>query len=137
MADTRPVIEELSEAECGQLLAAHHFGRLAVISGDHPVIFPVNYVYDAGRVVIRTDPGTKLSSAAQNRVAFEIDETQEAARTGWSVLVVGTGYDVTDALDSASLSARRIPLHTWAPGDKDHWIRIEPTAVSGRRVRPG
>lgn len=137
MADRGHVVmEELAEPECRQLLAAHHFGRLAVANDDGPLVLPVNYVYDEGHVVIRTDPGTKLDRSAQGRVAFEIDEIDEPSRIGWSVLVTGAGYDVTDSIDHASVSARGFPVDTWAPGDKAHWIRIEPQSITGRRLRP-
>ena len=81
-------------------------------------------------------PGTKLTAAAQGQVAFEVDEIDESARTGWSVLVTGVGYEVTDALDATSVATRRFPVDTWAPGQKSHWIRIQTERLSGRRVRP-
>lgn len=136
MTEPEMMLEVLSEAECLELLAGHHFGRIGVIADGRPIIFPVNYVFDEGRVALRTDPGTKLTAAAQGHVAFEADEIDESSRTGWSVLVTGVGYDVTDALDATSVAARRFPVDTWAPGQKSHWIRIDPDHVSGRRLRP-
>jgi uncharacterized protein len=134
-ANTR--LEALSEAECRELLASHHFGRIGVVIDHHPVILPVNYVFEGGRVAIRTDPGTKLTAAAQGQVAFEVDEIDEPSRTGWSVLIAGVGYDVTDALDAMSEQLRTFPVDTWAPGQKSCWIRIEAEAITGRRIRPG
>jgi uncharacterized protein len=136
MAEDDPVFEELSETECTELLADHHFGRLGVVSDGSVVIFPVNYVFADGRVAIRTDPGTKLSAAALGRVAFEIDAVDEPARTGWSVLLQGTGYDVTDSIDTASEQMRQFPVDTWAPGHKASWLRLEPSSITGRRIRP-
>jgi nitroimidazol reductase NimA-like FMN-containing flavoprotein (pyridoxamine 5'-phosphate oxidase superfamily) len=136
MTDQEMVMDVLSEAECLELLAGHHFGRIGVVADSRPIIFPVNYVFHDGRVALRTDPGTKLTAAAQGHVAFEVDEIDETSRTGWSVLVTGVGYDVTDALDATSVAARRFPVDTWA-GQKSHWIRINAEQVSGRRVRPG
>jgi uncharacterized protein len=130
------VMEDLSPVECEDLLAARHFGRIGVIAHGQPIIFPVNYVFADGRVALRTDPGTKLAAAAQGQVAFEVDEIDESSRTGWSVLVTGVGYEVTDALDATSVATRRFPVDTWAPGQKSRWIRIEPKQVSGRRLRP-
>jgi hypothetical protein len=68
-------------------------------------------------------------------VAFEIDGIDERIRRGWSVLVQGRGYDVTDALDEISEMVRRLPVDPWAPGDKACWIRIDPDTISGRRLR--
>ncbi len=129
-------MDVLSEDECLGLLASHHFGRIGVVVDRQPVILPVNYVFDDWRIAIRTDPGTKLSAAAQGRVAFEVDAIDESSRTGWSVLVTGVGYDVTDALDETSAEVRAFPVDTWAPGQKARWIRIELEGISGRRIGP-
>jgi uncharacterized protein len=137
MADGETLFEELSEAECTELLAGHHFGRLGVVSDGAVSIFPVNYVFADGRVAIRTDPGTKLSAAALGRVAFEIDEVDDGTRTGWSVLLRGTGYDVTDSIDTASEQVRQFPVDAWAPGERASWLRVEPTSITGRRIRSG
>ncbi len=136
MDDGGIVVDELTEEECTELLGAHHFGRIGLVYSGTQLIFPVNYVFEDGRVAIRTAPGTKLAAAAQGHVAFEIDGIDETARTGWSVLVSGVGYEVTDAVDEASEDLRRFPVDTWAPGQRSHWIRVEPTNISGRRLRP-
>ncbi len=106
------VVEVLSHAECLELLAGHHFGRIGVVADGQPIILPVNYVFHDGHVALPTDPGTKLSAAAQGRVAFEVDEIDDSLHTGWSVLVTGVGYEVTDALDSTSVATRRLPVDT-------------------------
>lgn len=128
-------MEVLSEDQCEELLAGHNFGRIGVVSGGTPVIFPVNYVYRDGRIAIRTDGGTKLSAAALARVAFEIDGVDDGDRTGWSVLVRGTGYDVTDSIDEVSAHLRETTVDTWAPGDRHNWVRVEPISITGRRIR--
>jgi nitroimidazol reductase NimA-like FMN-containing flavoprotein (pyridoxamine 5'-phosphate oxidase superfamily) len=125
---------ELSPDECATLLAENHFGRIAVVVDAVPVMFPVNYLYADGRVIVRSDPGSKLTGAAMGQVAFEIDHVDEARRTGWSVVVKGTGYDVTDSIDQVSVTIREFPVDTWAPGRATHWIRIEPHSVSGREI---
>jgi nitroimidazol reductase NimA-like FMN-containing flavoprotein (pyridoxamine 5'-phosphate oxidase superfamily) len=127
-------IETLSEEDCVSLLTAHHFGRLGVVSDGSPLIFPVNYLFDQGRIAVRTDPGTKLTAGNLAKVSFEIDAVDDGARTGWSVLVLGTAYDVTDSIDEISSNIRRFPVDTWAPGARTRWIRIEPTSISGRRI---
>jgi nitroimidazol reductase NimA-like FMN-containing flavoprotein (pyridoxamine 5'-phosphate oxidase superfamily) len=136
MGSDPTVYEEIDQAACEALLEKNHFGRIAVVSGGAPDVFPVNYVFHDGRVAIRTDPGTKLDAAALGRVAFEIDDVDEAARTGWSVVVKGTGYDVTESMDDVSEEIRRYFVDTWVPGVRTRWIRIEPTSITGRRLRP-
>ena len=135
VADPQIVLEALAEAECRQLLGSRHFGRLGVVSDGGPLILPVNYVFDQGRVAIRTDPGTKLDAASLSRVAFEVDEIDEGSHTGWSVVVQGIGHDVTEALDLVSEAVRRLPVEPWAPGQKAHWIRVDPRTITGRRLR--
>jgi nitroimidazol reductase NimA-like FMN-containing flavoprotein (pyridoxamine 5'-phosphate oxidase superfamily) len=129
-------IRVLAIEECSALLSGHHVGRIGLNGPDGPAIFPVNYVWEGGHVVIRTDPGTKVAGSAQSVVAFEIDGIDEAARAGWSVLVVGTAYEVTDSIDSVSEAVRRLPVDPWAPGDKATFLRIEPRSVTGRAVTP-
>lgn len=125
----------LTTEECEELLSSHHFGRIAVHGRDGLAIFPVNYVWSGGRVAIRTRPGTKLAAAVQSEVAFEIDEIDEPAREGWSVLVTGAAFEVTDTLDEESRAIRLLPVEPWAPGERASWLRIEPRAITGRKVR--
>lgn len=131
------MITDLSPEACDELLRAHHFGRLAVDASDGLAIFPVNYVYADGHVAIRTAAGTKLAAAAQSEVAFEIDGIDESARSGWSVLVRGVGYEVSDSMDDVSAGLRLLPVDPWVEGDRPYLLRIEPTSVTGRRVGPG
>jgi uncharacterized protein len=127
--------QELPKSQCFELLAREHMGRVAVVDDLGPVVFPVNFVLDRHMVVFRTDEGTKLDAACRGgRVAFEVDGTDTAAHTGWSVLVRGEAIEVTDLTELARL--RRLPLDSWAPGVKAHYVRILPAAVTGRRIRP-
>jgi nitroimidazol reductase NimA-like FMN-containing flavoprotein (pyridoxamine 5'-phosphate oxidase superfamily) len=125
--------QELTKSECFELLAREHLGRVAVVDDLGPVVFPVNFVLDRHMVVLRTDAGTKLDAAIRgSRVAFEIDGTDTAAHTGWSVLVRGEAVEVTDPAELARL--RKLPLDPWAPGVKTHYVRILPAALTGRRI---
>jgi uncharacterized protein len=124
---------ELSKSECFGLLARERVGRVAFVDDLGPMVLPVNFVLDRHMVVVRTDGGTKLDAAVRgSRVAFEIDGTDEAARTGWSVVVRGEAVEVTDPAELARL--RRLPLNPWAPGAKAHYVRILPAVLTGRRI---
>ena len=57
--------QELTKAECFELLSAERLGRVAVVDDQGPIIFPVNFVLDRHMVVFRTDEGTKLGAAAR------------------------------------------------------------------------
>jgi nitroimidazol reductase NimA-like FMN-containing flavoprotein (pyridoxamine 5'-phosphate oxidase superfamily) len=125
--------QELTKSECFELLAREHLGRVAVVDDRGPIVFPVNYVFNRHVVVLRTDEGTKLDAAIKgSRVAFEIDGADPATHTGWSVMVRGEAVEVTDPVELARL--RRLPLTPWAPGAKEHYVRILPATVTGRRI---
>jgi nitroimidazol reductase NimA-like FMN-containing flavoprotein (pyridoxamine 5'-phosphate oxidase superfamily) len=125
--------QELSKDECFRLLAGQHLGRLVLVDDRGPIALPVNFVVDQHTVLFRTDEGTKLDVAGRGaRVAFEVDGVDEAARTGWSVLVRGEAVEVTDPAELARV--RRLPLYPWAPGGKGHYVRILPTLLTGRRI---
>lgn len=133
-AEPRPgTIRELTRAECFELLAGEHIGRVAVTDDRGPVVFPVNFVLDRHTVVFRTEEGTKLAAASRgSRVCFEVDHADPAARTGWSVIVRGEVTEVTDPAELARL--RELPLRSWAPGARDRYIRILPAVLTGRRI---
>jgi nitroimidazol reductase NimA-like FMN-containing flavoprotein (pyridoxamine 5'-phosphate oxidase superfamily) len=100
------------------------------------VVFPVNFVLDRYTVVFRTEEGTKRHAAScGGKVCFEADGTDEAARSGWSVLVRGEITAVTDPDELARL--RELPLRPWAPGARDHYARILPAVLTGRRITAG
>ena len=124
---------ELSKSECFRLLAQERVGRVAFMDDLGPIVMPVNFVLDRHAVVFRTDGGTKLDAAVRgSRVAFEMDGTDDAARTGWSVVIRGEAVEVTDQEELARLG--RLLLHPWAPGAKPHYVRILPARLTGRRI---
>jgi uncharacterized protein len=128
-------MQSLPREECLELLASHRFGRLAVVMSGTPVIRPVNYLFDqpSQSVVFRTARGSKLHALrGAASASFEIDGIDEAARTGWSVIVQGFTAEVTAASDIGRLN--ELDLDSWAPGPKPHWVRIRAWAISGRRI---
>ena len=133
--DARTGLEIIDPDECRRLLVADEVGRLALVDGGVPAIFPINYVLDGDAVVFRTAPGTKLSSGPRGPVTFEIDSFDRHARAGWSVIVTGRLEEVT-RFDAQTLHrVSSLPVEPWAGGDKPHWMRLVPTRVSGRRIR--
>lgn len=127
---------ELSREECLYLLAVNSFGRLAVSGGgEAPLIRPVSYVFDerSQSVAFRTAVGSKLHFLTRAaRAAFEVDGVDEAAKTGWSVIVAGVTEEVSHRRELRRLEA--LGLETWPPGDRSHWVRIRAATVSGRRI---
>ncbi len=131
-------LEEIDRAECLQLLATTTVGRVGFILDDRPVVLPVNYAVDGDTVVFRTAEGTVLNKAAFQVIAFEVDEIDAEAHTGWSILAQGVAQDVSDAIDTRSEHLRRLALVSWAPGHRDRWFRLDAATLTGRRlvVRP-
>jgi nitroimidazol reductase NimA-like FMN-containing flavoprotein (pyridoxamine 5'-phosphate oxidase superfamily) len=125
-------LDPMPEDECLQLLRAHRLGRLAVVVGDQPLVFPVNYALAGRQIVFRTDPGTKLHAADGHRVAFEIDGADALYHDGWSVLVVGVAREERDPGRTRELA--KLPLSPWVAGPKAHWMTIAGGAISGRRL---
>jgi uncharacterized protein len=129
-------VHDLPREECLRLLASQSFGRLAVTTGEGaPMIRPVNYIFDepSQSVVFRTARGSKFHALLRAaKAAFEIDGIDPGSRTGWSVIIVGVTEEVTHAAEVRRLES--IGLHSWAPGEKPHWVRIRAWTVSGRQI---
>jgi hypothetical protein len=70
---------------------------------------------------------------AEYRVAFEIDDLDLAKQLGWSVLIQGPAHHVTAAERDAALKAG---VEAWAPGDRQLFVRIVPSRITGRRISP-
>lgn len=133
MIDDRTHLEVLSRDECLRLLREHAIGRVAVVAGGRPLIFPVNYTVDGATIVFRTDPGTKLDGVSNGfNVAFEIDGIDALYHTGWSVLLSGRGREIVEPNELTAVA--ELPLRPWAKGDKAHWVRIRPETITGRRI---
>jgi len=129
-------LEVLSRDASLRLLATTTLGRVGVSSGALPKVLPVNFRFDGRQILIRTGMGTKLDSAVDNAVvAFEVDEIDPVAHTGWSVMVTGMARELTDASELAV--ALTPPLARWAPGNEHRVIAISTELVSGRRIVPG
>lgn len=128
-------LEELPRQECLRLLALVAVGRIIYTLNALPAVAVVNFAMHDGGVVFRTGAGGKLDAATGHAVvAFEADDLDPDTRSGWSVTVVGPADEVTATGEIDALSA--LGLEPWAPGDNEHFIRIRPEIVTGRRIQP-
>lgn len=126
--------EILPESECWNLLGSVSLGRLVTTADGHPEIFPVNFVVQRRTLLFRTAQGTKLVSTAVNHdVLFEADDHNVAE--GWSVIVRGVARTVRDEDDLEE--AERAQVLPWTTHVKDHYVRVLPRRVTGRRFRFG
>ena len=135
-----PVPELLGETECLRLISPGGIGRLAYSRPDGPAVLPVNYKLHKGTIVFRTSQDGPIGddlrtgiAEAEYKVAFEIDHLDEKAREGWSVLIQGPAHHLdSDEERVTGLAAEVMP---WAGGEKEDFIRITPTRMTGRRIR--
>lgn len=137
--DPEPVLEELDEAECLRLISPGGIGRIAYSGRYDLTVLPVNYMVVDGSVLFRTAQdsltGEDLRTGIANaefRVAFEIDEFDKAAREGWSVLIQGPAHHLDSEEEQAG--AREAGVEPWPGGRKEHFIRIDPARITGRRI---
>jgi uncharacterized protein len=132
-ADAR--LDDIPREACVELLAAHEVGRLAYFGAGGPQVRPVNYALDGEEVVFRVDGGSMLRWINGASVAFEIDGFDVTAHTGWSVLVQGQAEEVT-IFEPNELRDRLagLALYPWAPGEKQHWVRVTRPVITGRRI---
>jgi nitroimidazol reductase NimA-like FMN-containing flavoprotein (pyridoxamine 5'-phosphate oxidase superfamily) len=133
-------IEELDEAECLRLISPGGVGRIAYASRSGPAVLPVNYKLHDGAIVFRAAEHGSLDedlrtgiTDAEFRVAFEIDDFNLAKRQGWSVLIQGPAHHVTE---TERASALRAGIDTWPPGERELFVRIIPSRITGRRIGP-
>ncbi|MFF1296278.1 MULTISPECIES: pyridoxamine 5'-phosphate oxidase family protein [unclassified Streptomyces] len=127
---------ELDRQECLSLLARPRIGRIVHTREALPAVLPVNFGLDDGAVVLRTSAASELVRAIDGVVvAFEADEVDADAQSGWSVVVTGRATVVTDPADHERL--RRVGPRSWAPSPREVFVRIEPELVTGRELVGG
>ena len=128
-----PVRGTLSRAQCLRLLADGRVGRVVATARALPIVRPVNYIFDSdggGDIVIATDDGELSDAAADNVVAFEIDDV---GGTDWSVVVIGLAQRLTDM--PARSRARALGLAAFSHADPLMFLRIPASVVMGATRR--
>ena len=124
-------LSEMATEQCWEALGTASVGRLAVRSGDGVDVFPVNFTVHEKAIYLRSAPGSKLAAITESpSVAFEVDGSQGQDHY-WSVVVRGTAERL--AYDSEIVGSGVLGLATSTPTAKWNFIRITPTAISGRR----
>jgi nitroimidazol reductase NimA-like FMN-containing flavoprotein (pyridoxamine 5'-phosphate oxidase superfamily) len=138
IAESAP--ELLDEAECLRLISLGGVGRIGYTGRFGPSVVPVNYALYEGTIVFRTGQrspmGEDLRSGiehAESKVAFEIDELSPATREGWSILIQGAAHPVDSEAERASVIQSGV--EPWSGGEKELFVRVIPTRITGRRIR--
>ena len=134
------ITEPLDEAECLRLISAGGVGRIGYIGRFGPTVLPVNYALYEGTIVFRTGQESPMGEDlrtgiehAESKVAFEIDEISHATREGWSILVQGSAHPVDS--EAERVSVMQSGVEAWAGGEKELFVRVVPTHITGRRIR--
>jgi nitroimidazol reductase NimA-like FMN-containing flavoprotein (pyridoxamine 5'-phosphate oxidase superfamily) len=127
-----PRVEILDLQQCWKRLGETSIGRLALIVEGRPDVFPVNYKVDQETLIFRTGNGTKFKALeADDHIALEADAVNAEFGTAWSVVVKGRAI-LSDST-TTTLDATGRALFPWQGVEKDHFVRIVPQTVSGRR----
>nr|ALV82352.1 DNA-binding protein [Streptomyces rochei] len=128
---------ELNRQESLSRLATAVVGRIVHTREALPAVLPVNFLLEeSGAVLLRTSASSELVRAIDGAVvAFEADEVDAAAHSGWSVVVTGPASVVTDPDEHQHLV--RIGPRSWVPWPVEVFVRIEPELVTGRELVGG
>jgi hypothetical protein len=113
-------------------------GRIATFDGDQPLVAVVPFAVEKEDIVVRAKAGLGLSGLGGREVAFEVDDIDPDTEAGWSVVVRGPAYDITDTIDRRSERWQRVDVFCWCVDGVDGRIVIRPRDVSGLwlRARP-
>jgi nitroimidazol reductase NimA-like FMN-containing flavoprotein (pyridoxamine 5'-phosphate oxidase superfamily) len=141
--DGKSRLERMDEAECWPLISAGGIGRIGYSGRYGPMIQPVNYKVLDKAIVFRTAEHSPMGedlrtgiAHAEYKVAFEIDDYVMDAHAGWSVLIQGDAHHVDSEAERASVL--QAGVEAWVAGERNLFLRIIPTRITGLRVgRPG
>ncbi len=126
-------LETLSRHECDDLLSRSPYGRVVYTDRAMPACTPVNYAFDRGTVVFRTVVGSRLAAATDHHVvAFQVDEIDPATRSGVTVVVTGNTAPISAPAELQRVE--KLGVSTWGWGEIQHWVRLTPGFVNGRRL---
>jgi uncharacterized protein len=129
------VLEEIEERECWRLLGTQPVGRIAVIVGHYPLVFPVNHAVDGHNIFFRTGAGTKLWAIHRSNVTFEVDELDLINHTGWSVMVRGAARELSLERNPELVARAEFSgAAPWVAGKRDVIVRIVADSITGRRL---
>jgi len=127
-------IDELSDAECREVLSRSHIGRLACSHNHQPYVIPTNFAFDGRFIYSFATLGQKVEWMRANPlVCFEVDEV--ASEYHWTSIVIYGRYEELadkpeferDRIEAyASLSKRAV---WWEPAYIAQGQRDEPRSL--------
>jgi nitroimidazol reductase NimA-like FMN-containing flavoprotein (pyridoxamine 5'-phosphate oxidase superfamily) len=133
-------VEQMDEAECLRLISGGGVGRIAYSGRFGLAVLPVSYKLLEGNIVVRTPLGSSTDQdlrtgihGADYRVTFEIDQVGKDAQVGWFVVIQGPAHHVDSHDDYLSAWVHAPQSSDWRT--TEHFVRITPTVIVGRRLR--
>jgi nitroimidazol reductase NimA-like FMN-containing flavoprotein (pyridoxamine 5'-phosphate oxidase superfamily) len=123
----------LGPADCLTLLATRTLGRLVFTHRALPDVLPVSYVLDGVDILLRLAVGSPAAAATPDTiVAFETDDLDAVAGTGWSVTVVGRAREI--ARPDERLRAVTRDLRWWGDGGRTRLLAVAAEKITGQRL---
>lgn len=120
----------LDEAACRALLAEASVGRLVWHGAEGLSVVTVNYALNGRDILVRLGPWSQAGRECdRSAVAFHVDRTDAALRSGWSVLA--RGWARVDLMPAMHPGAR---VDVWPDGIRPISLRIGANRISGRRL---
>ncbi|WP_433505550.1 pyridoxamine 5'-phosphate oxidase family protein [Pseudonocardia halophobica] len=122
----------IGRAECLLLLDTVDVGRVVYTENALPAAHPVTFLRDGEEIIFRTGSPVKAAAAAKRAVVgFQADRIQPD-RGCWSVLGIGTTYEITEPTRLADLD-HRLP-RPWLPDHDGFVLAIALRLLTGRHV---
>jgi hypothetical protein len=116
-----------------RLLGSVPIGRVIFSQRALPAVRPVNHLVDGDQIIFRASLGSAISDQAGlddgTVVAYQGDMIDSAARTGWSVVVIGRARRIPDKSGRYQLAP-----HSWLSGTLEDLIAIHAEIVTGFRL---
>lgn len=128
--------ERIPPDRCWSLMDQVRVGRLAAYDGDQPLVAVVPFAVEHGDIVVGAKASLGLSGLFGRPVALEVSELDDDTEAGWSVVVRGVAYDITNTVDRRSERLQGVDVSCWCMDDIDGRIAIRPRDVQGRWLRP-
>lgn len=128
-------LQELSVEECWQAVPPTGVARIGWTAPDGPTVIPVNHVIKDRTVWFRTSAHSAMAEQVdESQIAVLVDSIDTETHLGWSVQFKGRAA-VLYREDQVPEEVRT--FRPWPAGARPLWIRLRPSAVSGRRLVEG
>ena len=127
-------MDDIDNEVCWTLLTNSVGGRVGFSTVDGPMVLPVNHRVDERHDRLSNglvEPAGGAEGWRPGRLRGR--RAGRDAEVGWSVLVRGRAHQIHPSAAPA-VAEHALDLRPWAPGERDHWIRIVPDSVTGRAI---